>query len=153
MKTLRTSAALLAALLILLPLSPAEAGRTKKPARLRAMTFNIRYDFETAGPNRWEHRVERVAKAIALGGADAPLPPALTIRRSFSDVGPSPSKKGRESAAADGAPNGHGFLGAVRKGLRNMNAMFRKRLPSPKRAGTPPRRGASPLRASGRRSK
>lgn len=49
---------------------PAEARRSsKRGARLRAMTFNIRYDFESDGPNRWAHRVDAVAEAIRASGA------------------------------------------------------------------------------------
>jgi endonuclease/exonuclease/phosphatase family metal-dependent hydrolase len=38
--------------------------RGKKPARLRALTFNIRFDFPNDGKNRWEHRADLVAKTI-----------------------------------------------------------------------------------------
>ncbi len=41
----------------------AQAGRGSR-ARFRAMTFNVRYDFEDDGPNRWHHRKETVAKLI-----------------------------------------------------------------------------------------
>src|SRR5690606_14724612 len=33
-------------------------------AKFRAMSFNVRYDFEDDGPNRWRHRMAAVAKAI-----------------------------------------------------------------------------------------
>lgn len=48
---------------------PAEARRASRPARVRAMTFNIRYDFESDGPNRWQYRAEAVAKTIEASGA------------------------------------------------------------------------------------
>lgn len=48
--------------------SEAQAGRSSR-TRFRAMTFNIRYDFETDGPNRWHHRKEAVAKVVRESGA------------------------------------------------------------------------------------
>jgi endonuclease/exonuclease/phosphatase family metal-dependent hydrolase len=58
-----TLAVSLAAALLFLSTSEAQARRTK-PARLRALTFNIRFDFERDGPNRWENRVDLVVKTI-----------------------------------------------------------------------------------------
>ena len=40
------------------------SGRATKSARFRAMSFNIRFDFETDGSNRWPHRKATVAKVI-----------------------------------------------------------------------------------------
>jgi endonuclease/exonuclease/phosphatase family metal-dependent hydrolase len=37
--------------------------------RFRAMSFNIRFDFENDGPNRWPNRVPLVAKVIKDSGA------------------------------------------------------------------------------------
>ncbi|MBX3465744.1 MAG: endonuclease/exonuclease/phosphatase family protein [Planctomycetes bacterium] len=61
----RTSILALALWLVLVPLAPRgdAQGRAAK-TRLRAMTFNVRYDFEDDGPNRWPHRKETVAKVI-----------------------------------------------------------------------------------------
>jgi len=58
----------LAALCLLLPWSEAEARRGRK-ARLRVMTFNIRYDFDSDGANRWRHRVDLVARTIEASEA------------------------------------------------------------------------------------
>lgn len=58
---------LLAALvagLCLIPLQSAEARRRGQPVRVRALTFNIRFDFQNDGQNRWANRVELVAKRI-----------------------------------------------------------------------------------------
>lgn len=41
----------------------AEARRASR-TRFRAMTFNVRYDFDDDGPNRWQHRKEVVAKVV-----------------------------------------------------------------------------------------
>jgi endonuclease/exonuclease/phosphatase family metal-dependent hydrolase len=38
--------------------------RRSKTAKLRAMTFNIRFDFPNDGENRWKHRADAVAKTI-----------------------------------------------------------------------------------------
>ncbi len=41
------------------------AGRRRgRGAKFRVMSFNVRYDFEDDGPNRWRHRVAAVAKVI-----------------------------------------------------------------------------------------
>ena len=50
--------------LSLIPFQLADARRPTKPARVRALTFNIRYDFKNDGRNRWQNRVEIVAKQI-----------------------------------------------------------------------------------------
>jgi endonuclease/exonuclease/phosphatase family metal-dependent hydrolase len=50
--------------LCLVPSQPVEARRRAKGAKLRAMTFNIRYDFKNDGHNRWDNRVDLVAKRI-----------------------------------------------------------------------------------------
>lgn len=60
---------LLLATLCLASAQPAEARRSSRPARVRAMTFNIRYDFESDGQNRWQYRAEAVAKTVAASGA------------------------------------------------------------------------------------
>lgn len=63
---------LLAALavgLCLIPFQLADARRPTKPARVRALTFNIRYDFQNDGRNRWKNRVEVVAKQIQEANA------------------------------------------------------------------------------------
>lgn len=67
----RLPALLLGALvtLSLLPARDAEAGRNSKTARFRAMSFNIRFDFENDGRNRWPHRVPTVAKVIRESNA------------------------------------------------------------------------------------
>ena len=38
--------------------------RRGKAAKFRVMSFNVRYDFESDGNNRWQHRVDVVAKQI-----------------------------------------------------------------------------------------
>lgn len=50
--------------LSLIPFQLADARRPSKPARVRALTFNIRYDFKNDGRNRWQNRVDLVAKRI-----------------------------------------------------------------------------------------
>jgi endonuclease/exonuclease/phosphatase family metal-dependent hydrolase len=40
------------------------SARRAKTAKLRAMTFNIRFDFPNDGPNRWEKRADLVAQTI-----------------------------------------------------------------------------------------
>lgn len=50
-------------------LATAQVVEAAAGARLRVMTFNIRYDFETDGPNRWQHRVAAVAQVIRGSGA------------------------------------------------------------------------------------
>ncbi|MGE4144507.1 MAG: endonuclease/exonuclease/phosphatase family protein [Planctomycetota bacterium] len=57
-------AASLLALLCVLPTQSVEARRAKASTRLRALTFNIRYDFESDGRNRWQYRVDLVAQRI-----------------------------------------------------------------------------------------
>ena len=42
----------------------AEGHRRVSGAKLRTMTFNIRYDFKNDGPNRWDKRVDLVAQQI-----------------------------------------------------------------------------------------
>src|SRR5262245_46813045 len=56
------SAVALAFLGALIP-NAAEAGPRAR-TRLRAMTFNIRFDFPNDGQNGWSHRVDTVAKVI-----------------------------------------------------------------------------------------
>ncbi len=65
MRTFSAATALLGVLCVVATGQPAEARRSRKSARFRAMTFNIRYDFESDGRNRWRHRVDAVAKTIA----------------------------------------------------------------------------------------
>ncbi|MBL4846809.1 MAG: endonuclease/exonuclease/phosphatase family protein [Planctomycetes bacterium] len=60
----KTLMASLVLVLSLVPLQSADARRSKKPARVRTLTFNIRYDFKNDGQNRWQHRVGAVAKQI-----------------------------------------------------------------------------------------
>ncbi len=60
----RSFLVILASSLLLLASPSAEARRAKRPLRLRAMTFNIRFDFQNDGRNRWEHRVDSVAQRI-----------------------------------------------------------------------------------------
>lgn len=55
--------------LSLVPAREAQAGRNSKSVRFRAMSFNIRFDFENDGSNRWHHRVPTVAKVIRESGA------------------------------------------------------------------------------------
>jgi endonuclease/exonuclease/phosphatase family metal-dependent hydrolase len=55
--------------LALLPLDVEAAPRAPKTARFRAMSFNIRFDFENDGSNRWPHRVATVAKVLRDSGA------------------------------------------------------------------------------------
>jgi endonuclease/exonuclease/phosphatase family metal-dependent hydrolase len=46
----------------------AQARRTKT-TRLRALTFNIRFDFQNDGANRWANRVDLVVQTIEKSGA------------------------------------------------------------------------------------
>jgi len=68
MTTATRIAAFTAALAFLLVSAPAEARRARS-VRLRTMTFNIRFDFQNDGRNRWANRVDLVAKTIADTGA------------------------------------------------------------------------------------
>lgn len=62
---LRRTLVALSALLVGLAFSTeVEAGRGGR-TRTRVMSFNVRYDFENDGPNRWQYRVPTVAKVIA----------------------------------------------------------------------------------------
>ncbi len=64
---MRTRHAVLSLAVLLISLSMVSSdtqARGKKPARLRALTFNIRFDFPNDGKNRWEHRAELVANTI-----------------------------------------------------------------------------------------
>jgi endonuclease/exonuclease/phosphatase family metal-dependent hydrolase len=56
-------ALLVAAVATLLPSQEVEARRGAK-ARFRVLSFNIRYDFENDGANRWQNRVDMVAHVI-----------------------------------------------------------------------------------------
>src|SRR6185503_20405447 len=72
----RRSLALIGALV----LAPASAGRTQIPSRtgssatttppLRVMTFNLRLDLASDGPNAWPHRRDWVAALIRFHAPD-----------------------------------------------------------------------------------
>lgn len=48
---------------------PKRASRRGKPVKFRVLTFNVRFDFESDGTNRWQYRADVVAKTIKLTGA------------------------------------------------------------------------------------
>ena len=59
-----TLCALTAALAALLTLAAPADGTPPRRVRLRAMTFNVRYDFPNDGDRRWGNRVDLVARTI-----------------------------------------------------------------------------------------
>ena len=61
---------LLMAGLSLVPLQGADARRRAKGSKLRAMTFNIRFDFENDGQNRWANRVDLIVKSVQQADPD-----------------------------------------------------------------------------------
>ena len=63
MRRLTLFALLTALVATLLPSQEVEARRGAK-ARFRVLSFNVRYDFENDGANRWNNRVDMVAHVI-----------------------------------------------------------------------------------------
>lgn len=51
------------------PKEQKKSSRRGKPVKFRVLTFNVRFDFESDGSNRWQYRADLVAKTIKLSQA------------------------------------------------------------------------------------